>query len=58
MLVREALIQQGPSLALQRAASDEIARLDQELAALRAELRHEKLKVASLVQKLDNQRKE
>lgn len=32
MQLREALIQQNPSLALQRAAADEIARLDAEVA--------------------------
>lgn len=36
MKLREALIQQAPSLALQRAAADEIARLD---AALECALR-------------------
>ena len=35
MNLREALIQQAPSLALQRAAADEIARLDDLVACLR-----------------------
>lgn len=34
MQLREALIQQSPSLALQRAAADEIARLDAEVEML------------------------
>lgn len=38
MNLREALIQQSPSLALQRAASDEIARLDAEVRHLREAL--------------------
>jgi hypothetical protein len=37
MNLREALIQQAPSLALQRAAADEIARLDDLVARLRGE---------------------
>lgn len=37
MNIREALIQQSPSLALQRAASDEIARLDARVRELEAE---------------------
>jgi HEAT repeat protein len=36
--LRDALIQQSPSIALQRAAADEIARLDQRVAELAAEL--------------------
>jgi hypothetical protein len=36
MQLREALLVQGPSLALQRAASDEIARLDARVRALEA----------------------
>lgn len=38
MQIREALQVQGPSLALQRAAADEIARLDRMLAILESEL--------------------
>jgi hypothetical protein len=38
MKLREALIQQAPSLALQRAASDEIARMDALLDACRSAL--------------------
>ena len=38
MKLRDALIHQQPSLALQRAAADEIARLDQRVAELAAEL--------------------
>ena len=38
MRIREALIQQSPSLALQRAAADEIARLDGLVGRLRAAL--------------------
>lgn len=34
MNIREALIQQSPSLALQRAAGDEIARLDHQVLVL------------------------
>ena len=44
MELRQALIVQGPSMALQRAAQDEISRLDAEVARLqadRAELRQE-----------------
>ena len=37
MQLREALINQNPSLALQRAAADEIARLDAEVARLLAQ---------------------
>lgn len=58
MLIREALIVQHPSLALQRAASDEIARLDNLVKNLEAQIRQERLKVASLIAKLDEQRKE
>jgi len=36
MEIREALIKQAPSLALQRAATDEIARLDAEVRHYRA----------------------
>jgi hypothetical protein len=36
--IREALIQQAPSLALQRAAADEIARLDAEIRELMADI--------------------
>lgn len=38
MQIREALQVQGPSLALQRAAADEIARLDRMLAILESDL--------------------
>lgn len=38
MLLREALQSQGPSLALQRAAADEIARLDHLVEQLQSEL--------------------
>lgn len=38
MKLREALIQQAPSLALQRAASDEISSLDHEVKTLEEEL--------------------
>ncbi len=37
MKLRDALISQAPSLALQRAAADEIARLDARLAQLESE---------------------
>ena len=37
MNLREALITQGPSLSLQRAAQSEIARLDAEVSRMRAE---------------------
>jgi hypothetical protein len=36
MQLREALVQRSPSLLLQRAASDEIARLDAKIAKLEA----------------------
>lgn len=58
MLIREALIAQAPSLALQRAAADEIARLDNLVKNLEASLRQEEVKVRNLVAKLDEQRKD
>lgn len=39
MNIRDALIQQGPSLALQRAAADEIAKLDADILHLVARIR-------------------
>ena len=39
MKLREALIQQAPSLALQRAAADEIAKLDAQVADLQRRVR-------------------
>ena len=41
MKLREALVNQAPSLALQRAAADEIARLDAQVAQLLAERRQQ-----------------
>ena len=38
MNLRQALIEQSPSLALQRAAADEIARLDAQVAQLKRDL--------------------
>lgn len=50
MQIREALISQSPSLALQRAAADEIARLDAEVARLREHIDDETDRVASHLQ--------
>ena len=58
MLIREALIVQHPSLALQRAASDEIARLDLHIKQLEAQLRQQQFQVMNLIAKLDEQRKD
>lgn len=50
MQIREALISQSPSLALQRAAADEIARLDAEVARLREHIYDETDRVADDLQ--------
>lgn len=48
MNVRDALIQQSPSLALQRAAAAEIARLDAEIVRLDSCLHYEQLRAGHI----------
>lgn len=50
MEIRDALIQQNPSLALQRAAADEIARLDALVARLEGSVFAERERCAKLVE--------
>lgn len=56
MKIREALIIQSPSLALQRAAQDEIARLDLEIMSKDEEIQRLKLELAIVQVEYDNMR--
>lgn len=58
MNIREALIMMTPSLVTQRAAADEISRLDVQISGMVAKSREQEIYIASLLVQIENLKKE